>query len=228
MVEIYAYWLCMCESIVSLNNKPLGDNTINQFFLFFRSTEVCMDFHRWDDLPMTSYKTFLAMHGYWLCPITPGLWRHETWPLWFTLVVDGYKFTNKANAIHLMDSLKKHYKVAEDLEGICYCSLALNWDNMAQTVDLSMSGYIDWACNNSSIPHDNDQNICHMHDRSVPMKQKDNMQHHQTCHLFWMQLTTCMSKKSLEFSFSIPGLLIHLTLTTLDTLALQQPRPWKP
>jgi len=55
-------------------------------------------------------QTFLAPHGYQPCPITPGLWKHDTQPLSFTLVVDKFaiKYTNKADAIHLMDSLRKH------------------------------------------------------------------------------------------------------------------------
>jgi len=89
-------------------------------------------------------QTFLAPHGYQPCPITPGLWKHDTQPLSFTLVVDDFaiKYTNKVDATHLMDSLKKH-KVTEDWEVSCYCGLTLNWDYLAWTVDLPMPGYID-------------------------------------------------------------------------------------
>ena len=40
--------------------------------------------------------TFLAPHGYHPVPITPGLWKHDTRDLFFTLVVDdfGIKYTH--------------------------------------------------------------------------------------------------------------------------------------
>jgi hypothetical protein len=46
----------------------------------------------------------LAPHGYARVPITPGLWRHTTHDIAFTLVVDdfGVKYTKRADAEHLM------------------------------------------------------------------------------------------------------------------------------
>ena len=42
-------------------------------------------------------KERLAKHGYFELPHTPGLWRHATRPVWFTLVVDdfGIKYVGK-------------------------------------------------------------------------------------------------------------------------------------
>ncbi len=81
---------------------------------------------------------FLAPHGYAPVPITPGLWRHATQDLSFTLVVDdfGVKYTDRANAEHLMTMLNKLYKVSEDWEGTRYCGLTLAWDYNLRTCNI--------------------------------------------------------------------------------------------
>lgn len=62
------------------------------------------------------FKKFLEPHGYEPMPITPGLWRHKQSNLIFMLVVDnfGVSYTHKDDAIQLMTTLKKMYKVSED------------------------------------------------------------------------------------------------------------------
>jgi hypothetical protein len=90
---------------------------------------------------------FLAPHGYAPVPtITPGLWQHTTHDIAFTLVVDDFsvKYTKRADAEHLMQTLNKLYKVSEDWEGTQYCGLTLAWDYDKQTAcDISMPCYID-------------------------------------------------------------------------------------
>ena len=90
---------------------------------------------------------FLAPHGYHPVAITPGLWKHDTRDIVFTLVVDdfGVKYTNRDDADHLMNTLKLHYKVSEDWDGIRYCGLTIAWDYDNRTCDISMPGYIDRA-----------------------------------------------------------------------------------
>ncbi len=74
---------------------------------------------------------------------TPGLWRHKSRPLTFTLIVDnfGVKFVNKANVDHLISSIKK-YTLTEDWMGKLYCGITLDWDCVGRTVDISIPGYI--------------------------------------------------------------------------------------
>jgi hypothetical protein len=88
-----------------------------------------------------------ALHGYHPFEHTHGLWRHETRPSTFTLVVDdfGVKYVGRAHANHLLNTLKKYYEVTEDWEGNLYCGISLNWDYKNKTIDLSMPGYIDNA-----------------------------------------------------------------------------------
>ena len=86
----------------------------------------------------------LLPHGYYECNNTPGLWKHSTRPISFTLVVDdfGVKYVGREHAEHLIACIKKTYELTEDWTGDLYCGIKLNWDYKARTVDLSMPGYI--------------------------------------------------------------------------------------
>ncbi len=85
----------------------------------------------------------LAPFGYFETN-TPGLWKHASRPISFTLVVDdfGVKYDNKADVDHLVSSIKKSYKLTEDWTGNLYCGIKLDWDYVGRTVDISMPGYI--------------------------------------------------------------------------------------
>ena len=86
----------------------------------------------------------LAPHGYYECKQTPGLWKHNSRPISFTLVVDDFrvKYTNKKDIDHLIDSLKTDNELTEDWDGDLYCGIKLKWDYDARTLDISMPGYI--------------------------------------------------------------------------------------
>ena len=47
---------------------------------------------------------------------TPGLWRHVTRPVQFTLVVDdfGVKYVGKEHAVHLIKAIKKDQLIPGD------------------------------------------------------------------------------------------------------------------
>ena len=87
----------------------------------------------------------LATRGYHPCKHTPGLWKHEWRPVWFTLVVDdfGIKYKGRKHVNHLLDTLKQWYEVAEDWSGTQYCGITLEWDYHRGRVYLSMPGYIE-------------------------------------------------------------------------------------
>ena len=61
-------------------------------------------------------KLHLAKFGYEPAPITPDLWRHQTFPLQFSLVVDdfGIKYDHQEDITHLLDAIKTIYKISED------------------------------------------------------------------------------------------------------------------
>lgn len=86
----------------------------------------------------------LLPHGYYECANTPGLWKHVSRLISFTLVVDdfGVKYVGKEHANHLIDCIKEKYGITEDWSGDLYCGIKLKWDYNARTLDISMPGYI--------------------------------------------------------------------------------------
>jgi len=61
----------------------------------------------------------------------PGLWRHATRPITFSLVLNdfGVKYVGKEHADHLIGCLKKEtYKLAKDWAGDLYYGILLRWD----------------------------------------------------------------------------------------------------
>jgi hypothetical protein len=69
----------------------------------------------------------LAKHGYRQSTTTPGLWKHDTHPICFSLVVDnfGVKYVGKEHAQHLLEMIRKYYKCSADWEGERYCGLTI-------------------------------------------------------------------------------------------------------
>jgi hypothetical protein len=97
----------------------------------------------------------LKPHGYYKCVNTPGLWRHMTRPITFSLVVTifGVKYVCKEHADHLINCLKEEtYKLTEDWTGDLYCRILLRWDYKAQKMYISMPGYIKRQLLNMSTP----------------------------------------------------------------------------
>jgi hypothetical protein len=87
----------------------------------------------------------LKPQGIYECVNTPGLWRHATRPITFSLVVDdfGVKYVGKEHADHLISCLKTEtYKLTEDWAGDLYCGISLRWDYAKRQLDISMPGYI--------------------------------------------------------------------------------------
>jgi hypothetical protein len=64
----------------------------------------------------------LATFGYIPTDHTPGLWKHKTSPVQFSLVVDdfGVKYVGKAKVMHLFDSIKSRYECTTDWDGTLY------------------------------------------------------------------------------------------------------------
>ncbi len=94
----------------------------------------------------------LAPFRYYECVETPGLWKHESWPLTFTLVVDDFrvKYESKDDVDHLIASIKSTYKLTKNWMGNLYCGISLNWDYINQTVDISLPGCIKKNCRNTT------------------------------------------------------------------------------
>ena len=96
----------------------------------------------------------LAKYGYAPTRHTPGLWRHTSRPLLFSLVVDdfGIKTVGKKHADHLLAALRDLYSVTVDWKGEKYLGLTLKWDYTNRTCDVSMPGYIEAALHRFQHP----------------------------------------------------------------------------
>jgi hypothetical protein len=89
----------------------------------------------------------LAKDGYQPTQHTHGLWKHDTRPISFLLVVNdfGVKYVGREHAEHLMECIKKNYNISSNWKCSAYCGLTLDWDYKNRTVNLSMPGYIKAA-----------------------------------------------------------------------------------
>ncbi len=86
----------------------------------------------------------LAPFGYSECVNTPGLWKHDTRPISFTLIVNdfGEKYVSKDDVNHLIDSIKLTYTLTKDWMGNLYCGITLEWDYVHRHIHISMPNYI--------------------------------------------------------------------------------------
>ncbi len=67
----------------------------------------------------------LNKHGYRQSKLVPGLWKHDTWPIQFTLVVDnfGVKYVGEEHTQHLKNTLEENYKSTCDWTGTRYIGI---------------------------------------------------------------------------------------------------------
>eukprot|EP00804_Cyclotella_cryptica_P022237 CCRYP_017934-RA/>CCRYP_017934-RA protein AED:0.24 eAED:0.19 QI:0/0/0/1/1/1/2/0/738 len=89
-------------------------------------------------------KQRLATDGYFELPHTPGLFKHISRPVQFTLVIDdfGIKYIGQEHLDHLLQSIRKHYDVKVDHTGSLYCGITLHWNYKEKYLDISMPGYV--------------------------------------------------------------------------------------
>ena len=89
----------------------------------------------------------LNKHGYHQSKILPELWKQDTRPISFTLVVNnfGVKYAGEEHAMHLMSVLRNSYTIMHEWKGKKYIGITLDWDYEQRQVHLSMPGYIEKA-----------------------------------------------------------------------------------
>ncbi len=85
-------------------------------------------------------KECLHKHGYSQSQTSPSLWKHDTQPISFSLIVNdfGVKYVGQENLQHLLDTIRHYYKCSCDWEAECYCGLTIKWDYEGPKVHLSM------------------------------------------------------------------------------------------
>ncbi len=109
-------------------------------------------------------KKCLKVHGYHQSTITPGLWKHDTRPISFSLVFDDFKvkYVGEENAQHLLDTVRKYYKCLCNWEGEQYCGLTIKWDYKGQKVHILMPGYVRKALTRFQHPPQQSNRISHI------------------------------------------------------------------
>jgi hypothetical protein len=72
-------------------------------------------------------KKRLAPHRYFKCTHMPGLWKHTTQPISFTLVADnfGVKYMHQDDIECLIKCIKEKYELTIDWDGNAYCGIHL-------------------------------------------------------------------------------------------------------
>jgi hypothetical protein len=124
-------------------------------------------------------------HKYQQTILASGLWKHDTRPIQFTLVVDdfGIKYIGKEHAQHLKNAYEEHYKFTCDRIGKQYIGITLDWDYNKHQVHLSMPNYVQKALKNFQ----HKQAKYSMHHTKVHqynMVQRNNTQHKNLRHQY--------------------------------------------
>ena len=72
----------------------------------------------------------LEQYGYRPCQRTPSLWKHDTRPISFTLVVDdfGVKYVGIEHFHHLQNALCDLYEITIDMTGSKYLGMTIEWN----------------------------------------------------------------------------------------------------
>ena len=89
----------------------------------------------------------LATHRHFPTVYTPDLWKHESNAIVSTLTVDDFliKYSNKADADHLLKMLKEQYAISEDWTSHLYYGVHLDWNYQERTCILFMPNYVEKA-----------------------------------------------------------------------------------
>jgi hypothetical protein len=95
----------------------------------------------------------LSRHGYLQALNTPCLFRHTSHEVAFTLVVDdfGIKYQRREDVQHLLAAIREEYQVTEDWSGSKYLGMTIDHSNIANTVTVSMPGYVAAALRRFSV-----------------------------------------------------------------------------
>ena len=131
----------------------------------------------------------LEPHGYYKAKHTPGLWRHHTLPVKFTLVIDDFdvEYDGEHNAHHLINALKETYDVSTDWTGGLYCGIKLQWNYAQQYLDTSMPGYVPKNLrkfdNKNPLAHNTHQSFLFQ----VNTEPRHSNRNHPTKHHVWMK-----------------------------------------
>ena len=91
-------------------------NLAHKGFVYMETQKLIYGLPQGGKIANDKLKLHLDKFGYEPSPTTPGLWRHQTCPLQFLMVVDdfGIKYEHQEDITHLLNVLKTIYKISED------------------------------------------------------------------------------------------------------------------
>ena len=126
-----------------ITRKQLPDNIIERYDLetFYVMVEITKGIYGLPQagrLAQEKLMKHLATHGYRSTANTPCLFKHESKPVAFTLVVDDFliKYGGRSDLDHLLDALRQTYEITVDIEAVKYVGdFTVTWqsgkDNLA-------------------------------------------------------------------------------------------------
>ena len=101
-------------------------------------------------------KKWLNEYGFYQSKYTNGLWKQESHPITFTLVVDnfGVKYIQDEDVQYLKEALKAvnletgmpMFEISVNMAGNLFIRLTMDWDYKNKQVCISMPGYCKAAC----------------------------------------------------------------------------------
>ena len=127
--------------------KAYNPNTDPKGYCYVKIFMAIYDLKQSGALANKELQHNLAKHGYYPMARTPGLYKHKSRPINFSLVVDdfGVLYESKADAQHLESSLKEHYPITTDWSGDKYIGVDLEWNYDKRELITSMKGYVKRA-----------------------------------------------------------------------------------
>ncbi len=130
-----------------INEYKLRDKATKNGSIYIRAKHGMYSLPQAELLANKLLEKRLNKHGYQRSKLAPGLWKNNTRPIQFTLVVDdfGVKYVGKEHAHHHKNSLDEHYKLMCDWTGKQYIRITLDWDYIKRQIHLSMPNYVQKA-----------------------------------------------------------------------------------
>ena len=116
----------LCPELIKIKLSDIPEEIINEYNLHEKYTSAGHVYIVADKsmygLPQAGIiankllEKHLNEHGYRQSKLLPGLWKHDTRPIQFTLVVDdfGVKYAGKENVVHIKKALEQHYQIKCD------------------------------------------------------------------------------------------------------------------
>ena len=125
----------------------LQDYVDRQGYVYARIDKAWYGLKESGKLAGDDIRAHLAEYGYHESKYTAGLFKHESRPISFTLVVDdfGVKYKKLSDFEHLRDCLSLRYKMKVDMDAKQYVGIDLEWDYNKRTLLCSMNEYVDTA-----------------------------------------------------------------------------------